>query len=198
MTQADAFAAEPGFHFPLAAVAEIFGVSEVQVRNYVKQGMPQVARGRYDVRECVQWLIDHKCASSKSVTETSSASELNIARRRKIDLELAQAAGALVPVEQCAQSFVAIATAVANALDALGPRVAPVVMALGTPTLGDIERAVFDEARAVRAQVADEIDRFAAALGGEGRAVLLEEHQAAPKPRKRRARKVAPHDQVRV
>lgn len=189
MSQADAFSGEAGYHFPLAALAEIFAVSEVQVRNYVKQGMPQAARGRYDVRECVQWLIDQKCRSARSVTEVSSAAELNVARRRKIELELATAAGALVKVEEAAQVFTAIATAVAGALDALGPRVAPMVAR--ETNIGAIERVVTAEARLVRGVIADELARFGATLGSTGRlvvdAVSAEPVPAPPKRRRKRA-----------
>lgn len=185
MSQADAFDTAGAYHFTLPALAEVFDVTEVQIRNYVKQGMPQAARGRYDIRECVQWVIDYKLGRSKSTTESSSAAELNVARRRKLELELAQQAGRLVPIDHCAQAFVAIATAVAGALDALSPRAAPKVAT--ETSIAAIELLLADETRTARQVVAEAIDRFADELGNEGRQVVRDE--TAPKPAAKRATK---------
>ena len=172
MAQLDAFNADDQFMYSLPGIAEVLGVSDKQIRNYVRDGMEQAARGRYDVRACVAWFTEYKAAGRKNQTESTSSTDLNIARRQRIELDMRRDAGELVALDEVVFTLTEIGTAIAEQLDALGPRIAPKVAHIDEP--GKIDELIFNEARLVRAEIAAAGDRLAAQLGPAGRAAIRE------------------------
>jgi len=43
-------------------LAELFQVTPATIANWTKDGMPKVARGEYDVRDCFTWKADQEIA----------------------------------------------------------------------------------------------------------------------------------------
>ena len=67
-------------------LSEILGISQPEVVNLVKQGLPRIEgatqkQAKYSVGDCVQWFIAHKTKSNKD------SDTLRDAQIRKINLE---------------------------------------------------------------------------------------------------------------
>ena len=181
MTQHDAFNDMASYIVPRPMLAEIAGVTERQVTNYAKEGMPQAARGQFDLRECVPWLMDKARGRAKTTTEASSATELNIARRKRIELEMRERSGELVPVEDVRRTVIGIASLVASMLDGFAPRIADEVAALDNPA--EIQKLVFLECRSIRSALAEK----ARELEVDVTALPAPAKKPARKPRKKKA-----------
>lgn len=176
MSQADAFNDQASYIVPRPMLATIAGVTERQVTNYVKDGMPQAARGMFDLRECVPWLMDKARGRAKTTTEASSATELNVARRKRIELEMRERSRELVPVEDVRRTVIGIASLVASMLDGFAPRIAGEVATLDNPA--EIQKLVFLECRSIRG-----------ALAEKARELEIEVPETLPAPAKKPARK---------
>jgi len=159
VNQSDAFAGseETRFLVGKADLAEIIGVSERQVSNYQRSGMPQVARGRYDLRDVWQWLFDfHRGA--KTTTEVTARSKLADAQRERVELDLAQRRAELFDAAQVAAVLHELAAIIANEHDGLAPRLAGPIIAQGDPA--GAETLLFSEMRELRERIAGRIDQF--------------------------------------
>lgn len=147
-------------------LAEIFGVSEKTIRNWVADGMPQAGHGKYDLRACVQWKVDQVATASiddEAEGATDSARrELYIAQRHKIELEIAERRGELLPAALVDQTLASVASVATSQIDALGPRLAGELADMDDPAA--IQARLFTEGRQVRAAIAEQIRQMAEVL----------------------------------
>jgi phage terminase Nu1 subunit (DNA packaging protein) len=130
----------------------LLGVSERQVRNYAKEGMPQVARGKFDSIACVRWKIAQIAEESTPTGDLSPRDELAIAQRRKVELETAQLRATLLPRDLVTRAMNQVAALVAAQLDSLAPRLAGELADMSDPA--EIQAALLREARTTRASIA--------------------------------------------
>jgi len=144
-------------------LAEIFGVSEKSIRNWVAAGLPQVGHGKYDLRACVQWKLDQvtaEIAGDELGSATDSARrELYIAQRHKIELEIAERRRELLPASLVDHTLAAVASVAASQLDSLGPRMAGELADSDDPAF--IQGRLITECRAIRSSIAEQMRQMA-------------------------------------
>lgn len=85
--------------FSRCLAAEIAGIHRVSVRTVSRwrdEGLPQNGDGSYDAGATVQWRL----AREQVADLTAERAQLENARRRKLELEIAALEGDLLPAEQ--------------------------------------------------------------------------------------------------
>jgi phage terminase Nu1 subunit (DNA packaging protein) len=140
------------FLFSVDDVAEVFGVTGRTVQRMVKDGLPQPARGKYDVRACVQWKLTQVTEEQTSTGELTPRDELAIAQRKKVELETAQLRATLLPRDLVTRAMNQVAALVAAQLDGLAPRLAGELADMHDPQ--QIQAALLREARTTRSAIA--------------------------------------------
>lgn len=140
----------------------LFGVTSRRVNMLNDEGMPKVSPGKYSLIDCVQWYIDmwKKKATGNDDEKKNKQISLIDAQRDKIVLETEKLRENLVPIEEVAHALNSIGVIVSTQLDGLGARMANELAGLDDPA--EIQRALFDECRQIRDNVAGQIDDLAA------------------------------------
>lgn len=165
-------------------LGEVLGLGHSMIGKLRDEGMPQVRRGVYDLRQCVPWYVDkwRRTARPEGGDELTTRAALNIAQREKIEFETARARGEHLP-RGVVRAFVeALMVTVATQLDAFGARARDELAAIADP--GARARWSDDEVRRIRAQLAEQVR--AIDVGA-----VLEPAAAPPKRKSRRARRAA-------
>jgi terminase small subunit / prophage DNA-packing protein len=92
---------------PVETIARVLGISARRVQQLVKEGMPQISRGRYPLIGCVQWYI--KYWQDRAEARASDTLSFDAVRTRKVaaeaelaEIDLARARGIVVPAPQVA------------------------------------------------------------------------------------------------
>lgn len=142
----------PPFGHRLPQLAEVFGITQQQVRNLVKNGMPQAGPGLYDSRVCFPWRVNQLLENVASTGGDSPRDALAIAQRAKIELETAQLRGTLLPRDLVNRAMNQVAALVASQLDGLAPRLAGELADMSDPQ--QIQATLLREARSVRGAIA--------------------------------------------
>ena len=146
-------------------IGAIFAVSDPMITRYLKQGMPKHGPAKYDVAQCVQWMIDQVQTKGSTGNEIAAAQmELNKARTQRVQIEIDKELGALISYEAARQSLLSLAAEFAGALDALPARTAPAAMAAGE-TLQEVQEVIRDECRTIRSDIAEQIEKLSDSLG---------------------------------
>lgn len=140
----------------------LLGVSDRQVRNYVKEGMPQVARGKFDSIACVQWKLSQISDERLNDEGLSPRDELAIAQRAKVELETEQLRATLLPRDLVTRAMNQVAALVASQLDGLAPRLAGELADMNDPQ--QIQTALLREARTARSAIAQAMREFGQAV----------------------------------
>lgn len=143
-------------------MAKVFGVADRTIQRMVKEGMPQAARGAYDIRACVQWQLAELERNDAASGGMTPRDELAIAQRRKVELETEQLRLTLVPREMAERAMNEIAAIIASQLDGLGPRLAGELADSDDPAW--IQARLFTETRTLRASIAQAIKNFGATV----------------------------------
>ena len=81
-----------------------------------------------------------------------------IEQARKLELENNEKEQQLLPAEEVQDAISSMATAFAEGLDSLGPRIASDLV--GLDTVAEIQEALFDECRTIRGTVADAVSHI--------------------------------------
>ena len=144
-------------------LGHILGVTRQMICKYVKQGMPKHARGKYDIAVCVQWVIERFKANRDDKNDNSELClerlKLYQSQRIKTDLENEKTRREVLPVEEVAETFNAMAAEVAIRLDAVGGRLASVLAGLKNPA--EVQAVLLSEMREIRSSIVDSWDRIA-------------------------------------
>jgi phage terminase Nu1 subunit (DNA packaging protein) len=151
-------------------LAELLGIAEPNLHKYREAGMPQVDRGRWDMPECVRWIIRrerdmrHKHGggglSEQSATQMAEE-KLLAAREDRLLKEMLRKEKdkTLVRRSECEEGWAQLAGLIVAALEALPGRLSGQVAA--TSTVLEARRVLFDEARRIRAELARKLERMA-------------------------------------
>lgn len=150
------------FHGGAEEIALFFGVSDRQVRNYVKEGMPQLARGKFDSIACVRWKLGQISDERENEAGLTPRDELAIAQKERVELEIAQLRGTLIQRDLVSRAMNQVAALVASQLDGIGPRLAGELADMDDPAA--VQSALFREARAVRSAIAQALRDFGATV----------------------------------
>lgn len=84
-------------------LAAVLGVDVRSLKNFVDDGMPKAARGRYVLGACVRWYVEREREAARS---GKGLNDLDLARQRKTvaearlaELNLAKAEEQVIPTE---------------------------------------------------------------------------------------------------
>jgi phage terminase Nu1 subunit (DNA packaging protein) len=152
-------------------LADLIGKSERWITELLDEGLPKVGGGgkgvalQIDSEAAINWLIKREMRremgdDGEDEEGLSSASTedrlLKRARREKLQLEIDQVRGRLIPNETFVHLNTSIAAVYATQLDALPSRCAADLAIIDDPAL--IRARLFEETRRIRAATADRLE----------------------------------------
>lgn len=121
-------------------IAQLLGVDVRSIANFVTEGMPKTARGRFDLLVSVQWYVNREreaARAGRGLNDLDLARQRKtIAEARKAELELEALEGRTIPVELAKQRLRERLETVAGNLKAIG-RYQPDVKAATTDAAAD-------------------------------------------------------------
>lgn len=166
-------------------LCELFGVSKVAVHYWRKDGMPQRARGVYDLGEVIRWWREKfaERAVADAGTEDQDKRALIQAQTRKYEVETRRLEGELIPREEVATIVHGLAALYRTALEGFGPRVSGELAELGDAPR--IQEALVRECRDVLAQVSGRVTSLASE-GFHDPGSSLEDPETPAGPKRRR------------
>lgn len=131
-------------------LAELLAVDVRSIKNFVDEGMPKLARGRYDLRDCVQWYLTREREAARG---GKGLSDLDLAKQRK---ELAMAAKAEIEVEQLRGEILPLDVHESR-VEVIAARLATRIKGLGR-YIADVQRATTAvEASALLDRISDDL-----------------------------------------
>ena len=149
-------------------LAIILGVTGARVVQLHEQGMPKFARGKYDIAECVQWVIARWMVSStndKSLDEQRKA--LLYEQTLKTQLENRTTEAKLFDGDEVQGALEAIMVLFVGQLDALAPRVCN--RFAGITDAGQIKAELFEECREVRRTLSEALEGMGGYIQSPGK-----------------------------
>lgn len=108
-------------------IADVFGVAPKTIVEWQEQGMPIAVRGRpgvpseYDSEACIAWMVDREV---KKVQNEKPQDRLARLQADKIEMELAERRGVLIPADLLEPRLQAAFTAARERLLESAPRLA--------------------------------------------------------------------------
>lgn len=120
-----------------SGLAAVLGVAVNHINKLAGKGMPRAARGRYDVRDCVQWFIQRlEEGGARDPDEIEEVVKertmLYSAQRRHKELEVGRLAGELVNIDEAQEALLELAAILVQGLDAFPTRAAAQLLNLTT------------------------------------------------------------------
>lgn len=158
-------------------LGELIGKSPRWISKLIDDGLPVSGGGgrgvevQIDSEAAIEWLIARAVRQELGDDEedeeglASASTEdrlLKRARREKLQLEIDQTRGRLLPADTVGQILVSVAAVYATQLDALPSRCAADLAVIDDPAT--IRARVFEETRRIRAATADRLERRAREL----------------------------------
>ncbi len=137
-------------------LSRLFGVTRPYIYELVGKGLPREGR-HFDVAECVQWYLGELKGTGEQEPEdlTEARRRLYVAQTEKTRLENDRLRGSSIDIEEALALFYSLASIVATQHDAVGPRIAGLV--IGETDVKAVQTLLFDEHRAIRESIADAI-----------------------------------------
>jgi phage terminase Nu1 subunit (DNA packaging protein) len=161
-------------------LADLIGKSDRWISKLIDEGLPTVGGGgrgvavQIDSQAAIEWLIlrevrremgdegeDEEGVSSASTEDRL----LKRARREKLQLEIDQVRGRLIPNETFVNLNTSIAAVYATQLDALPSRCAADLALIDDPAL--IRARLFEETRRIRGDTADRLEHKSRELAAD-------------------------------
>lgn len=123
-------------------LADLLCVSQVQISNYCKDGMPKVGTGKYPLRECIQWYAKKNKTKISDAHTAEDAAKLRQAEAKAelMEIELALERERYIEVDDALESLGETLSAVKSSLMSLSTRVAPQV--LNVSTAAEVEATI--------------------------------------------------------
>lgn len=141
-----------GCYVSARSLAELIGVTPEMLRRYVNDyGMPRESRGKYLLRDSMQWYIKRLKITATGGENNDIAEEklkLVRAQRHRVELDNKKVRGELIDHDTVAGAFHQMGAVFASQLDSLGARMAGVLSNITDP--GEIQRVIFNECRGIR------------------------------------------------
>lgn len=157
--QADIFGDE-GHVVSAEYLADCFNVARPTISKFKKEGMPQLAFGKFDVKACVSWYIAR--ISEKDDDGDSAINKqkllLHEAQTEKVKLENQKLRGEVMPVDLVSRTINEIGSIISTQLDGLAPRCASQLSTMNDPAI--IQQELFNECRDIRSNIASAIMDF--------------------------------------
>lgn len=137
-------------------IAECLGVTDGRINQMTKAGMPQAARGKYSVPDCVRWYIDMRLKSG------TGSSNVNEARKKLYDeqiektkLETAKLRGSVIDTDDYHVDLNQMGVLFSSGLDAISGRLAAELAGMSDPA--EIAERLLHETNEIRSSVANAI-----------------------------------------
>ncbi|HAN51629.1 MAG TPA: hypothetical protein DCQ75_00805 [Pseudomonas sp.] len=161
-------------------LGELIGKSPRWISKLIDDGLPVSGGGgrgvevQIDSEAAIEWLIARAVRQELGDDDedeeglASASTEdrlLKRARREKLQLEIDQTRGRLLPADTVGQILVSVAAVYATQLDALPSRCAADLAVIDDPAT--IRARVFEETRRIRAATADRLERRARELAAD-------------------------------
>ena len=161
-------------------LGELIGKSPRWISKLIDDGLPVSGGGgrgvevQIDSEAAIEWLIARAVRQELGDDDedeeglASASTEdrlLKRARREKLQLEIDQTRGRLLPTDAVSQILVSVAAVYATQLDALPSRCAADLAVIDDPAT--IRARVFEETRRIRAATADRLERRACELAAD-------------------------------
>ncbi|MDV2801637.1 terminase small subunit [Pseudomonas aeruginosa] len=161
-------------------LGELIGKSPRWISKLIDDGLPVSGGGgrgvevQIDSEAAIEWLIARAVRQELGDDDedeeglASASTEdrlLKRARREKLQLEIDQTRGRLLPADTVSQILVSVAAVYATQLDALPSRCAADLAVIDDPAT--IRARVFEETRRIRAATADRLERRARELSAD-------------------------------
>jgi hypothetical protein len=145
-------------------LARLFGVSERTLSSWTAEGMPQQARGCFQLVPCLRWLearIQRK-GDDRDGGLADTKIKLFDAQRKHADLAMEQKRGKLLDADETAAALTDIYAILDRHLMALPAKLAATLTGKHDPT--SMARAILLEARQTRRRMAEDVQAFAQGL----------------------------------
>jgi hypothetical protein len=140
-------------------LCRILGVSEVTLGDWVRKGLPKVARGRYDLAAVVQFLLRRRdLRVQREAAELPLKVRLINERAEALRIENRRFHRAHVPVAEANDALAFFAATVERELTALVEE-SPSAIA-GAQTVPAIQDRLFLATRRARTRIADAMDGY--------------------------------------
>jgi phage terminase Nu1 subunit (DNA packaging protein) len=131
-------------------LAILLGITSRWVQKLAKEGMPKAGRGRYDVAECIQYVINEK--EQKAGTELKDQRLLLYqAQTEKLNLEMEQKRRELIEAAEVEHVLNELSVTFCSQVDSIGARLAQELVGWTDPA--EIKERIDDESRQVRESV---------------------------------------------
>lgn len=107
-------------------LAEVFGVTDRTIQNYVLKGLPRDERGEYPFIDCLLWMLEQQ---KKDIEDLQKENPLSVARKeaielnnqkKRLDLEKQQAS--LLDAETVELVNISFIKMIVRNLKSIGPR----------------------------------------------------------------------------
>jgi phage terminase Nu1 subunit (DNA packaging protein) len=133
-----------------AALSEIIGVSERTLTDWQRDGLPVVYSGergesnQYDTEQVIAWMIAREIAKIQAESQKDRLARL---QGDKVELEIAEKRGQLIPVEQIEPAWTAMVASARSFLRSQPDRLAHLLEVTdGVDAKRDLIAEAFDDA----------------------------------------------------
>jgi len=142
-------------------LADLFNVQKNTVLHWAREGgMPRIARGRYRLKDCIQW---HDEKLRNAIEGGSDISEerrkLISAQRQRHEIEAAKLRSELIDAEEVGTCLNELAVIYTTQLEGLAASASPRLLNL--LNIADIRRVLLDETRKIRRTTSATVQNFA-------------------------------------
>lgn len=128
------------FEVGTGQLADALGVTPRRVQQLVHEGMPQLARGRYHLPECMRWYLEREKSAAGSTSAEDAETREKLARAEWHELRTARLRGQLLAATDVERTWNAAVSAVSAKLDNLAATIPPRV--LGQTDAAEVQRVV--------------------------------------------------------
>ena len=139
----------------------IFGVTRPTISKWVKEGMPKMGRGTFDVPATVQWQLERMRGDAPDTEEARR--RLYVAQESHKTLETEILRGTVIRSDDVRHFCTVLTGEFVSAVDGLAPRLGGELAGITDPPV--IEEKIEDECRSIRSELTRKLQAFAGRLG---------------------------------
>ena len=167
--QADIFGDEVATVVSAEVLADCLSVSRPTISKFMKEGMPKIAFGKFDMKACVSWYVSRITEKAGGGDGDSKINKQKLklveAQTEKVNLENERSRKEVLPIDLVARTINEIGSIISTQLDGLAPRCSSQLSTINDPAL--IQQELFNECRDIRNNIANSITEFRNGLNVE-------------------------------
>lgn len=143
------------FVFDTQSVCEFFGISRKTLASWEKKGAPKVERGKWDLKQLVEWKHGHNEDLNPEVKKMMADIRYREAKADMAEIEKLEMTGQYVAVEDIEKSLSETFTRIKQGLIYMGHRIATEFSAQFPELALDAKRLVDEEVAKALGQLAE-------------------------------------------